>query len=72
MNPEHDHLAGYASAPKTTTEDYRKALEKILATKPQIVMDGDAPVGSGDAFGWNVHMIARAALAALDAAEVAP
>jgi hypothetical protein len=44
------------------------ALHQILDTKPAYGMNPNAVVGSPHAIGWNVHDIARAALAAAEAA----
>ena len=51
---------------------YREALERVLATKPAYGMNPKAIVGSADALGWNVHAIARKALAATAAPAEQP
>ena len=43
--------------------DLLAALQSILNTTPRMVMDGAARVGDPNATGFNVHMIARKAIA---------
>lgn len=78
---ELQHYGGYVIAESLTDEDRAfalracnshdelvGALKAILETKPQFGMNPRAIVGSPDAVGWNVHAMARAAIAAAGAA----